>query len=728
LELVGSSLTPGVYQRIYRTDGGYREHFAGTFTFHPGHGHLHFDNWLNFHLRAVLPSNGVGNIVVSGDKTSFAIIDLEIYDPARARPTPFYNGGLIQGMSVGWGDVYGASLPDQWIDVTGVPSGLYWLEAVVDPENHVVEENESNNVARILIYLDMSTSAPNDNFANAIVLTGASASVPGSNANATKEPGEPQHRPGNPGGASVWYRWTAPSNMNVVVSTEGSSFDTVLGVYTGSAVAGLLTVAQNDDADPEHRHSRVAFAAIANTTYRIAVDGFNAAEGSIELNLNPAWNNDLSQSIQLSGYSGSTSGSTRGATRQAGEPPHAGVNGTNSIWYVWTAPTNGPFTFDTLGSGFDTLLAVYTGAAFPLTAVAGNDNVGPSNTASRVTFEAVSGTTYRIAVDGFPGQLSAGIVKLSWHGPMPPIILSQPTHTNQVAGGVARFIVAADGTGPLHYQWRHAGTNLIDDDGHISGANSAALTIGKILVTDAGPYSVVVTNAWGAVTSATVNLIVLDNPRVVYINHHTAPVGGVATVPLNMQAVGDERTFKFSLAFDPAALASPRVTNGANTANATVVVNESMLGSGRLGVTLTLPPGQTLPASSTLEIAQVKFDVNGSVAHGTESVVGFDNQPIPRSVLSTNDAPLVALFAAGSVTLENQISTASGQFLPDGSFQLSLTGAPNQRYVIEATTNLTAQTWEPLATNQTSLSGLLQFLDSNATNTPHRFFRARMAR
>ena len=36
-------------------------------------------------------------------------------------------------------------------------------------------------------------------------------------------------------------------------STEGSSFDTVLGVYTGGNVAGLFTVAQNDDADADHR-------------------------------------------------------------------------------------------------------------------------------------------------------------------------------------------------------------------------------------------------------------------------------------------------------------------------------------------------------------------------------------------------------------------------------------------------------------------------------------------
>ena len=62
----------------------------------------------------------------------------------------------------------------------------------------------------------------------------------------------------------------------------------------------------------------------------------------------------------------------------------------------------------------------------------------------------------------------------------------------------------------------------------------------------------------------------------------------------------------------------------------------------------------------------------------------------------------------------------------NGSFQLSLIGPPSHTYVIEATTNLTTQSWVPISTNQTSLGGLLQFLDADATNHPFRFFRARM--
>jgi hypothetical protein len=729
LELIGSSQSPGVYQRIYSTDGGHRDVLAGTFTFHPGHGHLHFDNWLNFFIREILPNNGVGSVVAAGDKTSFAIIDLDPYDLnlPGARQEPYYDGGLLQGLSVGWGDIYSGNLMDQWIDVTDVPPGRYWLEAAVDPDNRVVESNESNNVARILIdFFPTTAIPPNDNFANATPLAGPSAAVGGSNANATKEGGEPRHRPNNDGGASVWYRWTAPSNMSVTISTAGSSFDTVLGVYTGGNVAGLSTLVQNDDADADHRTSRATFTASANTTYRIAVDGYDGAEGAVELSVNPAWNNDFSRPIQLSGISGSTSGSTRGATRQAGEPQHAGVNGTNSIWYTWNAPTNGPVSFDTTGSGFDTLLAVYTGTSVAgPTLVAENNNLSPTNTASRVTFNAVSNTTYRVAVDGFPGPLSLGVLKLSWSGPMPPTITSQPISTNLPAGASVQFTVGVSGTAPFQYQWRRSGTNVLDDE-RVSGATSPTLTIGKIYATDAGSYSVVISNAWGSVTSTPANLIVIDNPRVVYINHHTAQLGGSVTVPVHMQAVGNERTFQFSIVFDPTLLTNPGVTVGANTAGATLSVDSTQAGSGRIGVTLTLLPGQTLPASSTLEIARVTFNVAGGASNGAVTVVGFGNQPVARSVLSTNGTPLVALFVAGSVTLENWTATASGQIMGNGSFQLSLIGPPSRSYVIEATTNLTTQSWVPVSTNQTSLGGLLQFLDTDATNHPYRFFRARM--
>ncbi|MGI8758064.1 MAG: hypothetical protein ACR2K0_02030, partial [Acidimicrobiales bacterium] len=122
----------------------------------------------------------------------------------------------------------------------------------------------------------------NDAFAGGQVISGASGSVAGSNVEATKEPGEPDHA-GNPGGASVWYRWTAPATGSARFDTAGSSFDTTLAVYTGSSVSTLAPLASNDNASGDFT-SALNFPATAGAEYRIAVDGFSGATGSVVLN------------------------------------------------------------------------------------------------------------------------------------------------------------------------------------------------------------------------------------------------------------------------------------------------------------------------------------------------------------------------------------------------------------------------------------------------------------
>ncbi len=122
----------------------------------------------------------------------------------------------------------------------------------------------------------------NDNFSNAQVISGNTGTVNGSNVNASKEAGEPNHA-GNAGGKSVWYRWTAPNSGAVSIDTIGSSFDTLLGVYTGSSVSGLTLIASNDNFGG-NTTSKVTFTAVGGTVYQIAVDGFSGATGSVTLN------------------------------------------------------------------------------------------------------------------------------------------------------------------------------------------------------------------------------------------------------------------------------------------------------------------------------------------------------------------------------------------------------------------------------------------------------------
>jgi alpha-tubulin suppressor-like RCC1 family protein len=123
-----------------------------------------------------------------------------------------------------------------------------------------------------------------DGFASALPVAGANASVFGTTVGATGETGEPNHA-GNSGALnSVWCTWTAPATGTVTIDTTGSSFNTTLGVYTGTSVAGLTQVAANDNIGPGNSQSRVSFAATAGTAYRIAIDGVSAT-GAYVLNI-----------------------------------------------------------------------------------------------------------------------------------------------------------------------------------------------------------------------------------------------------------------------------------------------------------------------------------------------------------------------------------------------------------------------------------------------------------
>src|SRR5438477_11397760 len=81
----------------------------------------------------------------------------------------------------------------------------------------------------------------NDNFANAIAVTTPTTSgivAAADTTGASVEAGEPASLSGcNSTGKTVWYDWTSPAGTGTVIfDTFGSNFDTILGIYTGSAV------------------------------------------------------------------------------------------------------------------------------------------------------------------------------------------------------------------------------------------------------------------------------------------------------------------------------------------------------------------------------------------------------------------------------------------------------------------------------------------------------------
>jgi hypothetical protein len=258
----------------------------------------------------------------------------------------------------------------------------------------------------------------NDDFANAITLTGSSGSESGTNVEATAQAGEPKNHAaeffdgGDLGNTSVWYEWTAPASGLVGFDTEdaGTSYDTVLGVYTGS-LGSLAEVEFNDDYGGTCCNSRVVFNATAGQTYKLAVGGCcgvpasgSSQSGAFTLKWGAATrpaNDDFASATAIAGSSGTLAGSNIDASEEPGElKKHlsAGDLGADSVWYSWTAPTSGRYAFTAPGTTWDSdapfaaAIGAYTGD------LSGLNEVGFGTRA--LGFEATAGTTYAIGLGG----------------------------------------------------------------------------------------------------------------------------------------------------------------------------------------------------------------------------------------------------------------------------------------------------------------------------------------
>jgi Lysyl oxidase len=167
-----------VNQRVYRSDGAVYERSAGQVEIHAVHGHYHFEGFAQSELW---PIDGAGNPVGTapaavGDKVSFCIADTDLakfgrkgdapmsypapdcLDPKETVGTTEY---FSMGMSRGWADRYNWYLPDQMIDTNGLADGTYILFTTVDPENKLLESDDTNNCGSVVIDLSgLSTTQP----------------------------------------------------------------------------------------------------------------------------------------------------------------------------------------------------------------------------------------------------------------------------------------------------------------------------------------------------------------------------------------------------------------------------------------------------------------------------------------------------------------------------------------------------------------------------------------
>ena len=167
-------------QRVYNSDGTFTDYKVDTYEFHPAHAHFHYKNFGQAFLYRAR-SDGTLEKIRESRKNGFCMIDVEntrfgvdphglaykgeaprtYYFPRCNTATEYdeHGASMVNGISVGWADVYNWFLADQYIEITGVPDGDYVLETVANPTRTVHETSYGDNAARVTIRLQGDTVA-----------------------------------------------------------------------------------------------------------------------------------------------------------------------------------------------------------------------------------------------------------------------------------------------------------------------------------------------------------------------------------------------------------------------------------------------------------------------------------------------------------------------------------------------------------------------------------------
>lgn len=250
--------------------------------------------------------------------------------------------------------------------------GHLQLQMVVESAGSTTNDATRFNFDDFSVEAQTNVSAPaNDNYANRAVLAGTNLTIGLIDSGAAWEAGETSAASTNAhGGASVWWSYTPATNGMVTLSTRGSSFNTLLGVYTGDSVSNLSPVASAYDTQANHPGASLQFNAWQGTNYSIVVDGTNGATGFVVLNLalstdtncpSLAITNPVGRTLQLTNTSVTVQGT-------AGDSFHlSGVGcrveskfGTNAYQAASTTNgwTNWSVTLDGLFPGTNTIRAL----------------------------------------------------------------------------------------------------------------------------------------------------------------------------------------------------------------------------------------------------------------------------------------------------------------------------------------------------------------------------------
>jgi hypothetical protein len=258
---------------------------------------------------------------------------------------------------------------------------------------------------------------------------------------------------------------------------------------------------------------------------------------------------------------------------------------------------------------------------------------------------------------GTAGKCGGGVT------PTAPFIVTQPVNQSVTAGANVTFTVSAGGTQPLYYQWRFNGTNL-------PGATASSLLLSNVQAGNAGLYSVLVSNMVNSILSSNALLTVNPGPSRLRIGEVAAASGASVTVPVSLTANGLENALQFSLNFNPSRLVY-QGTLLAASGGAILLLNESGISTGRVGVVIALPAGETF-SPGTQQLVEVTF-TTAIVTSSTTTPISFTNSPLTRQVSDAAGNGLDAIYTSGAVSIAPVAYEADVSPRPGGDRNVTVT-------------------------------------------------------
>jgi hypothetical protein len=307
--------------------------------------------------------------------------------------------------------------------------------------------------------------------------------------------------------ASLSSEPTIPAAPGTVSASDGTNLGGIQIAWSSSLFAESYSLYRGESADPAAATiladgltttSYLDSAAAINSVYHYWVAASNDL-GTSTLSASDSGfhapsrspNDAFADRFGLEGPTPSATGSNVDATAEPGEPMHDGVSGGKSVWWTWTAPASGTVVIETVGSDFDTVLAVYDGSdVASLNRLVSNDDIEYGVVLqSRATFSAVAGKTYEIAVDGWGGEvgsISLGILLDALEPPTPidGIMLTNNSVVENMPAGteVGRFTIDSMSTTTSDrfrlvtetLSWQAARDRAVELGGHLATFTSEA--------------------------------------------------------------------------------------------------------------------------------------------------------------------------------------------------------------------------------------------------------------